>query len=127
MNDSPINGPGKPADFRDIVAVRKVVERMEVIGDLREQNAGLFRAEVRSTMTRLEKDQHKMLKHLERIVMVPASEGLPAGAVYEPSPLVRMLSRVLGARPSTTRLMLAATISACIATTLTACAFSVHP
>lgn len=130
MSASEINGPGSPADWRDVKAVRKEVERMGVIGDLREQNAGLFRAEMRATMARVEKDQCKMLKHLERLVVVPASEGLPGGVVYEPSPLVRLLSRTLGARPSTTRLMLAATVSACIASTLTACAFGAphwHP
>lgn len=80
------------------------------------------RADLQSELAEIRKQQKMMLGHLERLVIVPGSEGLPAGVVYEPSPLVRRLSRIFGSRPATTRLLLAATIAAALTGSLSACA-----
>ena len=80
------------------------------------------RADIQGELAEIRTQQKVMLGHLERLVVVPASEGLPAGVVYEPSPLVRRLSRVFGSHPSTTRLLLAATVAAALTGSLSACA-----
>tara|TARA_R110000868_G_scaffold273921_2_gene533160 strand:+ start:1682 stop:2092 length:411 start_codon:yes stop_codon:yes gene_type:complete len=76
---APINGPGALADMRDIRAIREILDRAVLVGDLREQNAGLFRAEMRAFMLRYEtralaseRDRETMLRHLRKLVEIPA-------------------------------------------------------
>ena len=110
MNGSPMNGPRAPADMRDVAALREVVDR--------EAQAGaLFRAEVRAFVARTEEelrtaraDRGTMLRHLSRLVDVPAERETL-------SPLSAWLSR-----PASTRAVLAlaaagvlATLSGCVA------------
>jgi len=126
-----------PVDMRDIRAIRddlvEVAEEasrqtlaahrrtLEVIAE-NEARAAEHRQEIRGELAEIRAQQKTMLGHLERLVVVPASEGLPSGVVYEPSPLVRRLSRIFGSHPSTTRLLLAASIAAALTGGLTACA-----
>lgn len=126
-----------PVDMRDIRAIRddlvEVAEEasrqtlaahrrtLEVIAE-NEARAAEHRQEIRGELAEIRAQQKTMLGHLERLVVVPASEGLPSGVVYEPSPLVRRLSRIFGSHPSTTRLLLAAAIAAALTGGLTACA-----
>lgn len=85
MKDAPINGPRGLADMRDVAALREVVEREARISQLREENAALFRAEVRAFVARTEEelraartDRSTMLRHLKSLVEVPAErETLP--------------------------------------------------
>lgn len=127
-----------PVDMRDIRALRQdLVEVSEeasrqtlaahrrtlAVIAANEASAKEHRKDLQGELAELRKDQKAMLVHLERLVVVPASEGLPGGVVYEPSPIVRRLSRVFGSHPSTTRLLLAATIAAALTGSLTACAF----
>ena len=132
-----MNGPAQPVDMRDIRALRNdLVEVSEeasrqtlaahrrtlaVIAE-NEKRAADHRRDLQNELAEIRAQQKTMLGHLERLVVVPASEGLPGGVVYEPSPLVRRLSRVFGSHPSTTRLLLAATIAAALTGSLSACA-----
>ena len=95
---------------------------LDVIAE-NEASAKEHRKDLQNELAEIRAQQKTMLGHLERLVVVPASEGLPSGVVYEPSPTVRRLSRVFGSHPSTTRLLLAATIAAALTGGLTACAF----
>lgn len=126
-----------PVDMRDIRAIRddlvEVAEEasrqtlaahkrtLDVIAE-NEASAAAHRRAIHGELAEIRAQQKTMLGHLERLVVVPASEGLPAGTVYEPSPLVRRLSRVFGSHPATTRLLLAATIAAALTGSLSACA-----
>jgi hypothetical protein len=136
MNGTTIHAPA-PVDMRDIRALRndlvEVAEEasrqtlaahrrtLDVIAE-NEARAAEHRREIQGELAQMRAQQKTMLGHLERLVVVPANEVLPAGVVYEPSPLVRRLSRVFGSHPSTTRLLLAATIAAALAGSLSACA-----
>ncbi|MBL0198539.1 MAG: hypothetical protein IPQ09_30840 [Myxococcales bacterium] len=126
-----------PATMRDIRALRSdLVEVAEeasrqtlaahtrTLALLDEQGRGRGAPGARRGVRRAEQRavNATLTKHLARLVVVPASEGCPAGVVYEPSPLVRRLSGLFGSRPSTTRLLLAATIAAALAGSLSACA-----
>lgn len=125
MSGSPFNGPGAPADMRDIRAIRETVERAVLIGDLREQNAALFRAELRAHVLRVEaellaasRDRATMLRHLEALVVVPATER----ATLAPEELT--WEARLGAwlaRPATTRALLYGLAVAGIGATLSGC------
>lgn len=125
MSGSPFNGPGAPADMRDIRAIRETVERAVLIGDLREQNAALFRAELRAHVLRVEaellaasRDRATMLRHLEALVVVPATERAtlaPEDATWE-----ARLGAWL-ARPATTRALLYGLAVAGIGATLSGC------
>ena len=122
---SPFNGPAAPADMRDIRAIRETLERAVLIGDLREQNAALFRAELRAHVLRTEaellaaaRDRATMLRHLEKLVVVPATERVtlaPEGATWE-----ARLGAWL-ARPATTRALLYGLAVAGIGATLSGC------
>ncbi|HQY59850.1 MAG TPA: hypothetical protein PK141_00510 [Polyangiaceae bacterium] len=123
MNGSPINGPAAPADMRDIRAVRETLERAVLIGDLREQNAALFRAEVRACMVRdeerwrlLEANHRVMLRHLERLVDVPATERVTA-----PPNTWQERAGAWLARPASTRALLYGLAVAGIGATLSGC------
>lgn len=126
-----------PVDMRDIRALRQdLVEVAEeasrqtlaahtrtlALLDEQGREAAAHRGLVEAFVAEQRAVNATLAKHLSRLVVVPASEGLPAGVVYEPSPLVRRLSGLFGSRPSTTRLLLAATIAAALAGSLSACA-----
>lgn len=122
MRDAPINGPRGLADMRDIAALREVVDREARIAQLREENASLFRAEVRSFVARTEEelraaraDRGTMLRHLGKLVDVGERETL------SPPTWQGRLGTWL-ARPASTRAVLAlaaagvlATLSGCVA------------
>lgn len=122
---SPINGPAAPADMRDIRAIRETVERAVLIGDLREQNAALFRAELRAFVLRAEaellaaaRDRATMLRHLEKLVVVPATERVtlaPSDGEW------RTRLGAWLARPATTRALLYGLAVAGIGATLSGC------
>lgn len=113
MSASPVNGPRALADMRDIRAVRELVEKEA-------QSGALFRAEVRAFVARTEEelraarvDRGTMMRHLGRLVDVPADRES-----------VTWQGRVSAwlARPASTRAVLAlaaagvlATLSGCVA------------
>lgn len=116
MNHAPVNGPRAAADMRDVQAVRELVEREA-------QAAALFRAEVRAFVARTEEelraarvDRGTMLRHLGRLVDVPADRETL-------SPLGAWLSR-----PASTRAVLALAVAGVLAT-LSGCValMGVHP
>jgi len=126
-----------PVDMRDIRALRQdLVEVAEeasrqtlaahtrtlALLDEQGREAAAHRGLVEAFVAEQRAVNATLTKHLARLVVVPASEGLPAGVVYEPSPLVRRLSGLFGSRPSTTRLLLATTVAAALAGSLSACA-----
>ena len=125
MSSSPINPFVAPADMRDIRAVRETVEREARIAELRAQDSALFRAELRSRMDRVEtellaasRDRATMLRHLEALVVVPATER----ATLAPEELT--WEARLGAwlaRPATTRALLYGLAVAGIGATLSGC------
>ena len=120
---SEINGPAAPADMRDVKSLREVVDKAILVGDLREQNAALFRSEMRSFMARCEtehaagaRDRRVMLHH-ERPVDVPATERETLSPPSWQDRAGAWLSR-----PASTRAVLAlaaagvlATLSGCVA------------
>lgn len=122
---SPFNGPAAPADMRDIRAIRETLERAVLIGDLREQNAALFRAELRAHVLRTEaellaaaRDRATMLRHLEKLVVVPATERVtlaPSDGEW------RTRLGAWLARPATTRALLYGLAVAGIGATLSGC------
>ena len=123
MKDAPINGPRGLADMRDVAALREVVDREARIAQLREENAALFRAEVRAFVARTEEelraartDRGTMLRHLSRLVDVPAERETLSPPTWQ-----GRLGTWL-ARPASTRAVLAlaaagvlATLSGCVA------------
>lgn len=120
MTPSAVNGPRGLADMRDVAALREVVEREARIAQLREENAALFRAEVRAFVARTEEelraarvDRGTMMRHLGRLVDVPADRE----SVTWQGRVSVWLSR-----PASTRAVLAlaaagvlATLSGCVA------------
>lgn len=123
MKDAPINGPRGLADMRDVAALREVVDREARIAQLREENAALFRAEVRAFVARTEEelraartDRGTMLRHLSHLVDVPAERETLSPPTWQG----RMSTWL--ARPASTRAVLAlaaagvlATLSGCVA------------
>jgi hypothetical protein len=123
MKDAPINGPRGLADMRDVAALREVVDREARIAQLREENAALFRAEVRAFVARTEEelraartDRGTMLRHLSHLVDVPAERETLSPPTWQ-----GRLGTWL-ARPASTRAVLAlaaagvlATLSGCVA------------
>lgn len=98
-------------------------KRALAVLDENERNARVHRQEVRDFMVEQKVFNTKALKHLEKLVVIPASERetMPE---EEPT-LVSRLAELFGTSRSTTRLMLAATVAAVLASTLTACGLSV--
>ena len=132
MSSSPINPFVAPADMRDIRAVRETVEREARIAELRAQDSALFRAELRSRMDRVEtellaaaRDRATMLRHLEKLVVIPATERAtlaPEDATLAPEDAT--WEARLGAwlaRPATTRALLYGLAMAGIGATLSGC------
>lgn len=122
---APINAYVSPADMRDIRAVREALDKAVLVGDLREQNAALFRAEFRAFMMRSEtalevaaKDRATMLKHLHSLVDVPRD-------TIEPPPVGwTERARSLLDRPATNRALIAVALAG-ILSSLAACAYPV--
>ena len=122
---APINQFVSPADMRDIRAVREVLDKAVLVGDLREQNAALFRAEFRAFMMRSEtaldvaaKDRATMLKHLHSLVEVPRDtiDHPPVGWTER--------ARSLLDRPATNRALIAVALAG-ILSSLASCAYPV--
>ena len=120
---APINGPAAPADMRDVKSLREVVDKAILVGDLREQNAALFRSEMRSFMARCEtehaagaRDRRVMLRHLEALVVIPSERPTLAPLTWQERAGAWL------SRPASTRAVLAlaaagvlATLSGCVA------------
>lgn len=122
---APINQFVSPADMRDIRAVREVLDKAVLVGDLREQNAALFRAEFRAFMMRSEtalevaaKDRATMLKHLHSLVEVPR------GTIDPPSTSWTERARQLLDRPATNRAVMLVAVAGILAS-LASCAYPV--
>jgi hypothetical protein len=122
---APINGPAPLADMRDVKALREVVDREARIAQLREENAALFRAEVRSFIARAEnearessRDRATMLVHLRRLVEVPGAER----ETLAPTAWLDRAGAWMAARPTNRALLygiafaaLAVSVSGCLA------------
>lgn len=123
---APINAYVSPADMRDIRAIREVLDKAVLVADLREQNAALFRAEMRAFMLRAEqcergaqKDRETILKHLRKLVEVPSAER---ETISEVAWLDR--ARSLLDRPASNRALISVALAG-ILSSLAACAYPV--
>lgn len=118
MNGSPVNGPRAAADMRDVQAVRELVEA-EV------HRSALFRAEVRARHAREDERARlvdaklaTMLRHLERLVDVPAAEAATLPPTWAARARLRLDS------PASTRAVLALACAGILAS-LASCAYPV--
>lgn len=122
---APINQFVSPADMRDIRAVREVLDKAVLVGDLREQNAALFRAEFRAFMMRSEtalevasRDRDTMLKYLRKLVDVPRDTVDPPATSWTDR------ARQLLDRPATNRAVMLVAVAGILAS-LASCAYPV--
>ena len=133
MSASEINGPGSPADWRDVKAVRKIVEEEQAIDAEERARSALFRAETRSRLSRIEADQATalgLLRSIEANVVVPAAVPVAERETIAPPPSTwgehveawRVRTEAWMVRQPTNRALLYGLAIAGVGATLSACA-----